>query len=117
MSNQKENTLPAAQVLLDCVKLMEKKAADYQNPNSTVKQVDYYPSGFQTIYEIMHAKMLRIKSLMEAQKADKYNPKNESIQDSLKDLINYASFASVYLDGNMEGQNPDFDMFNRFNGH
>lgn len=103
--------LPAAQVLLDCIELMEKKAADYQNPDSKVRQADYYPSGITTIHEIMNAKMLRIQSLLEAAKSG-HSPNNESLQDSYKDLINYASFAAVWLDGNIDGQSPDFNMFN-----
>ena len=85
-------------VLDECKELMEKKNRDYQNPNSTVRQADYYPNGILTIHDICHAKMLRIKSVMAAMKAGG-EPNNESLEDSFKDLINYATFAVSYLRG------------------
>jgi hypothetical protein len=59
----------------------------------------------------MNGKMLRIQSLLEAHAAG-YAPKHESIEDSLKDLINYASFGVSWLRGKMEGQDNSRDMFN-----
>ena len=53
-------------VLQECIDLQNKKATDYQNSNSRIKQADYYPNGCLTIHDIMHAKMLRMKSVMEA---------------------------------------------------
>jgi hypothetical protein len=37
----------------------------------------------------------------------------ESIEDSALDLINYASFIVAYVRGEVPGQKPDRDIFNR----
>lgn len=101
-------------VLKECIDLQNKKANDYQNPNSMIKQADYYPSGCLTILEIIHAKVLRMRSVMEAMQNDpNYEPNFESLEDSAKDLINYASFFVSYSRGKVDGQDPDRDFLNR----
>lgn len=101
-------------VLRECIELQNKKSNDYQNPNSTIKQADYYPSGCLTILETMQAKVLRMRSVMEAMVNDpSYNPNFESLEDSAKDLINYASFFVAYSRGQVDGQKPDRDFLNR----
>lgn len=96
-------------VLRECIELQNRKAQDYQNPASNVKQAMHYRRGVDSIFDTMNGKMLRIQSLIEAQ----VNPTHESLEDSFKDLINYASFAVSYMRGKMEGQDPNRDMFNR----
>lgn len=104
----------SVKVLRECIDLQLRKSRDYQNPNSRVKQADYYPSGVKTIHEICHAKMLRALSVMEAMEKDsEYTQNFESIEDSFKDLINYASFAISYCRGMIPGQNKNNDIFNR----
>lgn len=104
----------SVRVLRECIELQLKKSRDYQNPNSLIKQSDYYPSGCLTILEIMHAKMLRIRSVIEAMQYDEtYAPNFESLEDSAKDLINYASFFVSYSRGEMEGQDSSRDFLNR----
>lgn len=104
----------SVKVLQECIDLQRKKSNDYQNPNSKIKQADYYPSGCLTILEIMHAKMLRMRSVMEAMQNDPtYKQNFESLEDSAKDLINYASFFVAYSRGKVEGQEPDRDFLNR----
>lgn len=104
----------SVEVLRECIELQTKKSNDYQNPNSMIKQADYYPSGCLTILEIMHAKLLRMRSVMEAMQNDpSYNPNFESLEDSAKDLINYASFYVAYSRGKVDGQQPDRDFLNR----
>jgi hypothetical protein len=102
-------------VLNECAMLQLKKSNDYQNPNSRIRQADYYPSGVKTILEIMHAKILRAQSVIEAMEYDpQYAPNFESVEDSLKDLINYSSFGVAYIRGKIDGQNPDQrDILNR----
>lgn len=101
-------------VLQECIALQLKKSNDYQNPNSTIKQADYYPNGCSTIFDIMHAKMLRIKSVMEAMQNDpSYIQNFESLEDSAKDLINYASFFCSYLNHEIDGQRSTHDFLNR----
>jgi hypothetical protein len=94
--------------------LQGSKGADYQSKKSSIRQADYYPSGCLTILEIMHAKMLRMRSLIEAAQVDPENEvKHESIEDSAKDLINYSSFMVSYLRGRMDGQDTSKDFLNR----
>ena len=101
-------------VLQECIDLQNKKANDYQNPNSRIKQADYYPNGCLTIHDIMTAKMLRMQSVMEAMQNDpNYKPNFESLEDSAKDLINYSSFFVAYLRGEIDGQDPSRDFMNR----
>lgn len=104
----------SVKVLQECIDLQRKKANDYQNPNSTIRQADYYPSGCLTILEIIHAKVLRMRSVMEAMQYDPdYRPNFESLEDSAKDLINYASFFVAYSRGEVDGQGPDRDFLNK----
>ena len=101
-------------ILNECVELQLRKSRDYQNPSSTVVQADYYPSGVKTILEIMHAKMLRAKSLIEAFEASpSAAPNFESIEDTFKDLINYGSFAASWCRDGIPGQNTNNDILNR----
>lgn len=101
-------------VLQECAELQTKKSNDYQNPNSRIRQADYYPRGVATILDIIHAKVLRAQSVLEAMESDpNYNPNFESVEDSFKDLINYASFAVSFSRGKMEGQDGSRDFLNR----
>ena len=100
-------------VLQECAELQTKKSNDYQNPNSKITQADYYPNGITTIHDIMHAKMLRMMSVMEAMQSEDYVPNFESLEDSGKDLINYASFFVAYCSKGIPGQDPTNDVFNK----
>ena len=102
---QKESIL----VLQECAELQSKKSEDYQNPNSQVKQAMHYRRGVDSIHDTMHGKMLRAQSLLESGEASNF----ESLEDTYKDLINYASFAVSYIRGKMEGQEPELDYLNR----
>ena len=117
IGNKLENSMTdreSIKVLQECIELQSKKSRDYQNPNSTIRQADYYPSGCLTILDIMHAKLLRMRSVMEAMQNDPtYKPNYESLEDSAKDLINYSSFYVAYSRGKVDGQEPDHDFINR----
>lgn len=102
------------EVLKRAAEVQTKKSDDYQNPQSRIKQAMYYPRGCATILDTMAAKVLRMQSVMEAMELDqKYQPNFESLEDSCVDLINYASFFASYMQGKMEGQDPDYDFLNR----
>jgi hypothetical protein len=105
MSNDRESV----NILQECVELQLRKSQDYQNPNSNIVQAMHYRRGIDTIHDIMHGKMIRAQSLLESNA----NPNFESLEDTYKDLINYASFAVAYLRGKMEGQDPARDIFNK----
>tara|TARA_B100001059_G_scaffold83529_1_gene81628 strand:+ start:7462 stop:7803 length:342 start_codon:yes stop_codon:yes gene_type:complete len=101
-------------VLKECAELQTRKAQDYQNPNSRIKQADYYPRGVASLLDIISAKTLRMFSVLEAMESDpNYQPNFESIEDSGKDLINYASFLVAYVRGGIPGQDPNTDFLNR----
>lgn len=106
----------SVQILRECGDLQLKKSRDYQNPNSSIKQADYYPHGVSTILDIIHAKVLRARSVAEAMQNDpNYKPNFESMEDSFKDMCNYASFAASWLRGGIPGQSLDHDFLNRPN--
>jgi hypothetical protein len=100
-------------VLRECIETQIKKGNDYQNPNSNVKQAMHYRRGIDSIHDLIQGKLYRAQSLLEAASAGSDAPNYESIEDSYKDLINYASFAVMYLRGKMDGQDSSRDMFNR----
>ena len=104
----------SVEFLLECVDLQLKKSNDYQNPNSTVRQADYYPSGIKTIDEILHAKKLRLRSLIEtAELGDGSEPNFESIEDTLMDIVNYCSFMASYINYKIDGQDDYKGLFNK----
>ena len=101
-------------VLQECAEIQDRKSRDYQNPNSRIKQADYYPRGVMSIMELINTKTIRLWSVLEAMENDpNYEPNFESIEDSLKDLINYSSFAVAYSRGKIDGQDPNRDFLNR----
>lgn len=101
-------------VLQECAEIQAKKSNDYQNPNSRIVQADYYPRGVMSIMELIHTKTIRVWSVLEAMENDpNYEPNFESVEDSFKDLINYASFGVAYVRGKIPGQAPDKDFLNR----
>lgn len=105
---------PSIKILQECAEIQAKKSQDYQNPASTVQQADYYNNGILTLFDSMHGKMLRIKSIQETMLHDpSFKPNHEALRDSVMDLINYASFYAAYLEHGVPGQNKDRDMFNR----
>ncbi len=100
-------------VLHECIELQERKGNDYQNPNSRIRQADYFPNGVATLLDMCHMKMLRIQSVMEAMQSKDYEPNFESLEDSAKDMINYSSFIVAYLRGEMDGQIPGRNFLNQ----
>ena len=99
----------SVKVLQECIDLQIRKSDDYQNPNSSVKQAMHYRRGVDTLHDMMCQKLIRAQSLLESGGSPNY----ESLEDSYKDLINYASFAVSYIRGMMVGQDPNCDMFNK----
>lgn len=102
----------SANILLEAAEIQEKKGQDYQNPLSRVRQVDHYPRGVYTILDTVNGKLLRMYSVLETMEAGgKIN--FESVEDSALDAINYLSFVVAYLRGDIDGQEPGKDIFNR----
>ena len=104
----------SVKILHECADLQTRKSNDYQNPHSMIRQADYYPRGVASILDIVHAKVLRMRSVIEAMENDPgYKPNFESLEDSAKDLINYSSFIAAYIRGKVDGQDPTRDFLNR----
>ena len=99
----------SVKVLQECIDLQLKKSQDYQSDSSNITQAMHYRRGVDTIHDIILGKITRATSLLESGK----DPNFESLEDTYKDMINYASFAVSYMRGKMEGQLPDRDMYNR----
>lgn len=99
----------SVKVLQECAELQTKKSQDYQSDESNVTQAMHYRRGVDTIHDIILGKVVRATSLLESGNS----PNFESLEDTYKDLINYASFAVSYMRGKMEGQSQDRDMFNK----
>ena len=110
------NDRGAVRVLMEAAEVMRKKSQDYANPDSSVRQADYYPNGLDDhIYMIDVLKRNRQISLVETLKkrGETYRPNNEDLEDTLIDRINYLAMAIEWLRGQTEGQNPNLDAFNR----
>ena len=105
MKNRKESV----KVLQECIDLQLQKSQDYQSDSSNITQAMHYRRGIDTIHDIILGKITRATSLLESGK----DPNFESLEDTYKDMINYASFAVSYMRGKMEGQVAGRDMFNR----
>ncbi len=101
-------------VLQECAEIQDRKSRDYQNPNSRIKQADYYPRGVMSIMELINTKPIRLWSVLEAMENDPdYEPNFESLEDSCIDMINYASFFAAYMQGGMDDREPNRDFLNR----
>lgn len=112
MTENKQFSRESANILLEAAELQERKGKDYQNPLSRVRQADHYPRGVYTILDTINGKMLRMYSVLETMEAGgKVN--FESVEDSAIDMINYASFLVAYMRGDIDGQEPGKDIFNR----
>jgi len=82
----------AADWLEDCLALMDKKNNDYADPKDALSNFREFGS-FGVIVR-MGDKWNRIKNITKNQKVD---VKDESIQDSLMDMINYCVICLVMM--------------------
>ena len=86
----------AKTILEDAIRLKEQKSKDYQGHVWT--EEDYFPFDDYSYIHMLWTKMLRIRSLAE----NPDTPNFESLQDSVIDLINYASMYGAYLENKGE---------------
>ena len=77
---------PYLRVLAELALLRAKKEADYNRDG--IKLSEYFPFGLQSYVQMLWVKVLRLRSLS----VSLDDPGYESIDDSLRDLINYAVF-------------------------
>lgn len=104
----------SVEVLKQAIDIQRAKGNDYNNAVSSVVQADYYPRGVWSILDIVNAKYLRMVSVLETMEAGG-KPNFESVEDSAIDAINYLSFLVAYARGEVEGQDPKKNIFNRPN--
>lgn len=108
--SEKMSDRVSTDVLQECIDLQIKKSQDYQNPDSGVTQAMHYRRGIDSIHDVIQSKVYRAQSLIESGGQTNF----ESLEDSYKDLINYASFAVAWLRGGVPGQDAhNRDIFNR----
>lgn len=75
----------AANILMECAQLLEKKGRDYNS--GSVTRDDYAIYGRQSHMTMINTKCLRLRSLIETAGT----PNFESIEDTLRDIANYAA--------------------------
>jgi hypothetical protein len=106
----KDDEREAVKVLRECISLMIKKSEDYNSGSGGTLPIDYYPFGMISLYQMLHTKLMRVKSVMENALTGK-STNFESIEDSLKDLMIYSSFAVEFNRRQMRGQQPGSDLY------
>ncbi len=84
-------------VLVECAKIRAAKDKDYNNGNAGIELTDYFPLGLPSYYQMLHVKMLRIRSMVDLDAAGD-TPNHESLRDSLMDMINYCTYTVEHLD-------------------
>ncbi len=88
-------------VLVEVSLLRSRKAHDYRD-SSVASLKDYFPFGLRSHVQMVWTKALRLVNLVSTAR----RPNNESVVDSLRDIINYAVFAVEDVQGIIEGD-PD----------
>ena len=81
----------AIDILKRAQELKARKEGDYLNTD--IKETDYFPFGHGSYIQMLHTKMLRIRSV-----ASKDTVNNESLADSLVDMINYAAMYAAWVE-------------------
>ena len=82
-------------VFKEVTEIAIKKSQDYNNGNGQpTSRAVYFPFGLLSYAQMLHIKSQRLNSLAQQDKA----PNNESVRDTLLDMINYAAFAIEAID-------------------
>lgn len=82
-------------VFKEVTKIAIKKSEDYNNgQGQPTSRAQYFPFGLLSYAQMLHTKSQRLNSVAQQTKA----PNNESIRDTLLDMINYATFAVEAID-------------------
>lgn len=82
-------------VFKEVTEIAIKKSQDYNNGNGQpTSRAVYFPFGLLSYAQMLHTKSQRLNSLAQQDKA----PNNESVRDTLLDMINYATFAVEAID-------------------
>lgn len=82
-------------VFKEVTEIAIKKSQDYNNGNGQpISRANYFPFGLLSYAQMLHTKSQRLNSLAQQDKS----PNNESVRDTLLDMINYATFAVEAID-------------------
>ena len=82
-------------VFKEVTEIAIKKSQDYNNGNGQpTSRAIYFPFGLLSYAQMLHIKSQRLNSLAQQDKL----PNNESVRDTLLDMINYAAFAVEAID-------------------
>lgn len=82
-------------VFKEVTEIAIKKSQDYNNGNGQpASRAAYFPFGLLSYAQMLHTKSQRLNSLAQQDKT----PNNESVRDTLLDMINYATFAVEAID-------------------
>lgn len=82
-------------VFKEVTEIAIKKSQDYNNGNGTpTSRAIYFPFGLISYAQMLHTKSQRLNSLAQQDRL----PNNESVRDTLLDMINYATFAVEAID-------------------
>lgn len=82
-------------VFKEVTEIAIKKSQDYNNGNGTpTSRAVYFPFGLLSYAQMLHTKSQRLNSLAQRD----VTPNNESVRDTLLDMINYAAFAVEAID-------------------
>lgn len=81
-------------VFEECLGLAIRKSQDYGDPNPA--KMTYFPFGDPSYVHMLYTKCQRLVSLTRQAMLHDKDPNFESLDDTLKDLINYAFFFAVY---------------------
>jgi predicted HAD superfamily Cof-like phosphohydrolase len=73
----------------------------------------YYPGGINDIMYEISKKVKRIRRGLKRWFLTGEKPKTDSLDDSFRDISIYSAIGGTYLKGELEGQTPDRDIFNR----
>lgn len=68
------------------------KVSDYHNNKITID--DYFPFGLKSYIQMINLKVMRLRSLCDVKQIN-----NESLNDTLIDLVNYTEMAYNFLEG------------------
>ena len=83
----------ATAALAEAALLCERKAQDY---NDSVPRESYFPFGQASYTQMIYTKALRLLSLT-TKEMNGGTANFEGVSDTLKDIINYASFNAAWL--------------------
>lgn len=89
------------ELLQPSITLMESKHEDYGNDEHGIIPLDaYFPFGNISYVQMLHIKTMRLVALTNGNK----KPNHESVEDTVRDLINYSVFYLDFLNKEHKGK-------------